>query len=371
MGTTAFHGGEFWSYVGADFETLSRITEIVPADVLDAWFPPAPEVVACLQDHAALFARSSPPADCAGLVRAISDVRGICRESIVLGPGSSSLIFLALRQWLSPSSRVLILDPTYGEYAHVLNHVIGCSFEVLPVSRRNSYALPLSELRERGGDYDFVVLVNPNSPTGAFTDGPALIDSIKSLPDSTTVWVDEAYIDYVGAAHSLETYASSLDNLVVCKSLSKGYALSGMRAAYLACHANRAEELRRITPPWAVSLPAQAASKFALENPAYYSRRYAETADLRSQLAARLQWLPGVDVFEGSTNSLLLHLDQPARILVEGCRGRGVYLRDTASMFQAREVNAVRVAVRSSAENERISDAIIEVLSHNFEAAYA
>ena len=50
---------------------------------------------------------------------------------------------------------------------------------------------------------------------------------------TTRVWIDEAYIDYVGAKESLERLAASLPNVIVCKSLSKGYALSGARAAYL------------------------------------------------------------------------------------------------------------------------------------------
>jgi len=99
---------------------------VINADVLDAWFPPAPGVVSALQEYLPWLLRTSPPQDSVGLVRTIAYTRGIPDDSILVGAGSSSLIYLAFRQWLTQKSRVLLLDPTYGEYAHVLEQVIGC-----------------------------------------------------------------------------------------------------------------------------------------------------------------------------------------------------------------------------------------------------
>ena len=86
------------------------------------------------------------------------------------------------------------------------------------------------------------------------------------------IWVDETYINYLPDAVSLEPLCGSLPELVVCKSMSKCYALSGLRVAY-AVSQNMAT-LRRYIPPWAVSLPGQLAAVAALRNEAYYQDQY-------------------------------------------------------------------------------------------------
>src|SRR5262249_43456948 len=140
---------------------------VINADVLDAWFDPSPKVLDALRDHLPWLLRTSPPTGCEGMIRAIARARGVASRSILPGAGSSGLIFLALRQWLTATSRVLILDPMYGEYAHVLERVVGCKVDRLQLERQEGYALAPAQLRKaiaRG--YDWVILVNPNSPTG-------------------------------------------------------------------------------------------------------------------------------------------------------------------------------------------------------------
>ncbi|GGQ80192.1 hypothetical protein Saso_51660 [Streptomyces asoensis] len=120
------HGGAFFSAIGTDFRTLTRRHEVVAADVLDAWFPPSPEARAILAEDPGCAARTSPPTGAEGLLAEIAGVRGLPVESLVVGAGSSDLIFRAFGRWLTPRSRVLLLDPGYGEYAHVTERVIGC-----------------------------------------------------------------------------------------------------------------------------------------------------------------------------------------------------------------------------------------------------
>jgi len=141
-----YHGGAFFEAVGEEFDALERLSTVISADVLDAWFPPAPSVVEAIQHHLPLLLRTSPPTSCAGLVRAIARARGVEPANILAGGGSSDLIFLALTRWLNSSSRVLILDPMYGEYAHVLEQVVGCRVDRLMLSRADGYVMdPIPE----------------------------------------------------------------------------------------------------------------------------------------------------------------------------------------------------------------------------------
>ncbi|MFF5454422.1 aminotransferase class I/II-fold pyridoxal phosphate-dependent enzyme [Streptomyces sp. NPDC012950] len=354
------HGGAFFSAIGTGFRTLSRRHEVVAADVLDAWFPPSPQVRAVLSEDPGWAARTSPPTGAEGLLAEIAGVRGLPVESLAVGAGSSDLIFRAFGRWLTPESRVLLLDPGYGEYAHVTERVIGCRVDRLRLRREDGWLLDPARLAEATGDgrYDLVVVVNPNNPTGRHAPADALRAVIEASPARTRWWIDEAYLGYVDPADSLAGLASADARVVVCTSLSKMYALSGMRAAYLVACPQTAGELRRWTPPWPVSLPAQLAAVTALRDPAYYAERWARTHVLRKELARDLEELGGFSaVDEGVANFLTVTLppDGPsAARLVGECRRHDVFLRDLSPLSPAYEGRTVRIAVRDTAENARI-----------------
>jgi histidinol-phosphate/aromatic aminotransferase/cobyric acid decarboxylase-like protein len=343
------HGGAFFSAIGTDFRTLTRRHEVVAADVLDAWFPPSPGVRAVLSEDPGWVARTSPPTGAEGLLAEIAAVRGLPVESLVVGAGSSDLIFRAFGRWLTPGSRVLLLDPGYGEYAHVTERVIGCRVDRLQLRREDGWLLDPARLATATGDgrYDLVVVVNPNNPTGRHAPADALRAVIEASPVRTRWWIDEAYLGYVDPADSLAGLASVDARVAVCTSLSKMYALSGMRAAYLVAGPETAGEVR-----------AQLAAVTALRDPAYYAERWARTHVLRRELAYDLEELDGFSsVDEGVANFLTATLppDGPsAARLVRECRRHDVFLRDLSPMSPAYEGRTVRIAVRDTAENARI-----------------
>lgn len=354
-----FHGGAFFDAIGPRFDRLHKLSEVINADVLDAWFPPAPDVLRALEAHLPWLLRTSPPTGCEGLTEAIAEARGVQPASVLAGAGSSDLIFRALPRWLNCSSRVLLLDPTYGEYAHILEKVIGCRVERLTLRREGSYDVPVDALRRAlASPYDLIVLVNPNSPTGRHLSAETLGPLLKFAHPATRVWVDETYVDFVDSAQSLESLAAQSENIIVCKSMSKAYALSGARVAYLCASPHQLEELRAFTPPWAVSMVAQLAAVRALESPGYYAARWLETTSLREQLAADLRSL-GWEIIPGVANFLLCHLpeDGPtASHIVAKCREHGLFLRNATRMGSRLGERAIRVAVKDEETNRRMMD---------------
>jgi histidinol-phosphate/aromatic aminotransferase/cobyric acid decarboxylase-like protein len=147
------------------------------------------------------------------------------------------------------------------------------------------------------------------------------------------------------------------ERLIVCKSMSKVYALSGLRVAYLVTSPGEARALRLRTPPWAVGLPGQIAAVRALESPEYYRGRWTETRRLAFELAQGLEAIGGLEVIRGVANFLLFHLAPQlpaARTLVARCRAHGLYLRDAAAMGASLGDRAVRIAVRDQATNARM-----------------
>jgi histidinol-phosphate/aromatic aminotransferase/cobyric acid decarboxylase-like protein len=292
------------------------------------------------------------------MVRAISRAREVPAECIVPSAGSSELIFLALRDWLKQESRVLMVDPCYGEYGHVTERLIGCRVDRLPLQRENLYQLAPDALGAKiaAGRYDLVILVNPNSPTGQHVSRDALEITLKNVHPRTLVWLDETYVEYAGPDQSLEAFAAHSQNVIVCKSMSKVYALSGARAAYLCAPARIAARVREITPPWAVSLPAQVAAVNALRDPEYYQARYRETSCLRENMALALSGL-GFEVIPSVTNFLLCHLPEwcPDTATVSArCRERNLYFRAGGEISPLLGRRTLRIAVKDEMTNCRI-----------------
>ncbi|MGX1274272.1 aminotransferase class I/II-fold pyridoxal phosphate-dependent enzyme [Streptomyces phaeoluteigriseus] len=354
------HGGASFTAVGTDFRTLHRRHEVVAADVLDAWFPPAPGVRAALTEDPAWAARTSPPTGAEGLVAEIAAARGLPAETLAVGAGSSDLIFRAFGRWLTPASRVLLMDPGYGEYAHVTERVIGCRVDRFRLRREDGWRIDPVRLSAAvgSGRYDLVVVVNPNNPTGRHAPAADLRSLIAAAPARTRWWIDEAYLGYVDPAESLAGLAATDPRVVVCTSLSKMYALSGMRAAYLVAEPDTAARLRRWTPPWPVSLPAQLAAVAALRDPAHYSGRWLRTHALRRQLAADLAGSDETVLVEESVANFLnvtLPAGGPnAARLVAECRRHDVYLRDLSPLSALYQGRTVRIAVKDTEENARI-----------------
>ena len=354
--SACYHGGAFFDAIGTAFETLEKACDVVSADVLDAWFPACPAAVAEVEKRLAWTLGTSPPAACDGLVNAIAAARRIPPSNIVVGAGSSDIIFRCFQKWLTGFDSVLVVTPTYGEYVHVLDNVIGCKvkhFKLEPPHFELDIVAFKDEIEQDA--YDLVVVVNPNSPTGIYTN---LREALEHVPQHTKVWIDETYIDFSGQP-SLEQLAINSTSIVVCKSMSKAYALSGARVGYLCGPAPLVQTIRTATPPWVVSLPAQIAAVRALQSTEYYAGMWRQTHDLRRSLELELN-LIGLDCVDGaSANFLLVPVKGDVQHIVRECRARNVFLRDVSCDIG---MPALRIAVKNPDQQLLIVQALRDVL---------
>lgn len=326
-----FHGGND-SWV---------VTTKMDCDILDAWYPPAPEVCAAVAQQAKEVHRS-PEETAATLVDAIATDRGVSPDSIVVGSGSSELIYRCFSEWLTKDSSVLLMCPTYGEYLHVASTVIGCRVDSIDLTQAHSFDLDLELLvqKARNTPYDLIVVVNPNNPTGRWTD---LAQIIYDIP-AAKIWVDETYIEYVGREHSLETIAASSSNIIVCKSMSKVYALSGLRLAYLCSSPALLAGVKLKTPPWVLSRMAHAAGIAALNSYEYYAAQHDVTNRTRAHLEMGLRQC-GFEVIPGCANFVIArHPRIASPDYVMECRRLGLYIRTIHTPVDG---EWIRVAVKS------------------------
>lgn len=363
-----YHGGSFFEAIGNEFDDLNRRKDIINADVLDAWFDPAPKILSELKTHLPWICKTSPPTDCTGMTKGIAKARGVKPENILPGSGSSDLIFLAFREWLTSKSRVLILDPTYGEYAHVLEKIIGCQLDRCQLLKNDDYKLDIEHLLEMSkNNYDLIVIVNPNSPTGQHSLKTTLKAALAQIPVKTRVWIDETYVEYTGNNQSLEKFAISTQNIIICKSMSKVYALSGLRSAYLCAAPYLLEKLKSISPPWSVSLPAQIAAVMALKENEYYENCYSKTHVLRKEFSKEFSKINSIKVVQSAANFVLCYLPENgpnAEMIVNKCKEQGLYIRDVANMGQSFNKHTIRIAIKDRETNQKMLKILNNVLGH-------
>jgi histidinol-phosphate/aromatic aminotransferase/cobyric acid decarboxylase-like protein len=363
-----YHGGASWDESGFDF---TRRKELVVADVLDSPFPPCPEVMESITENIISSCHESPPTQCEPLIEKISQVRSIPESDILVSSGSSSLMFSLMPNLLNKESRVLILSPMYGEYLHILTHLIGCHVTHFPLHPEEGFVIDSVSFVELARDHDAVIIVNPNSPTGVYDSNISeMITHILSQEENKSkckmIWVDETYIEYVKDAVSLESLTSQHEELIVCKSMSKCYALSGLRVAY-AVTAN-GPFLRRFIPPWSVSLPAQIGAIAALSNEKYYDKQYSIVHQNRAELNQQLVQL-GFQTYPSVANYILTKLPDSvahsSNQFIALCRQKDVFVRDAENMGVTLDSRYVRFAVRSKTENQRIIDCLTDLLGNH------
>ncbi|MBE7557891.1 histidinol-phosphate aminotransferase family protein [bacterium] len=219
-------------------------------------------------------------------------------------------------------------------------------------------------LRDAAGA-TMLVLVNPNNPTGAFVPSEFIEAVLSMLDPRTLLLVDETYVDYVSPSPSVERKVAGRDNLLVLKSMSKYYALSGARVAYLAAPSRIIGRLSTISPPWAVGLPSQVAAVAALGDESYYRERVRQTRQLRERLAADLRGLLGLRVYHSVANFILMELLDPslsAEVVYCEMKRRGVHVRNCDSQSVQFNGRFLRTAVKDAVGNRVIAAALREVL---------
>lgn len=300
------------------------------------------------------------------LGNALAARAGVTPESLLVANGAAEALYLALR--LGRGRPALLPRPGFAEYGRAAlaagSPVVSYALRAEEGFRVDVQALAEAAARHQAG---LVVLNNPHNPSGSLL--PAhevlwLADRLALL-DAWLV-VDEAFVDFlaVPGGHTLIHEAARASHLVVVRSLTKFYALPGLRVGYAVMTPDVVRLLDAARDPWSVSALAQAAALAALQDQAYAEGTREWIATERPWLAAALAELPGLQVFTPSANYILVDAaatGQTAARLQEQLGPRGILLRDCAS-FAGLGPTLFRTAVRSRAENKRLIGALREVL---------
>ncbi len=343
------HGGDVYhNRVALDFS--ANVNPLgTPQAVMDAVAESAKQLAAY------------PDPYCSRLRERLAEIHGVAAEDVVCGNGAAELIFqfaAALRP-----KKALLPVPSFSEYEAALKSV-GCETAYFPLLREEGFRLTEALLPEITKETDVLVLCTPNNPTGLRID-PALLQRILDRCRATGTWLmlDECFLDLTdrGAEHSVIPTLTDGDRCFVLRAFTKLYGMAGVRLGYAVCK-NRdfLEGLCRTAQPWNVSAPAQAAGEAALGCRDFVQKTLALIAEEKQYLLRELRAL-GVDVLPGDANFLLL--SGVPGLYERLLREKGILVRSCAN-YRGLAEGDVRIAVRTHAENERLIQALREVIGH-------
>jgi adenosylcobyric acid synthase len=293
-----------------------------------------------------------------GLATAIADHHGVSSGQIVVGNGSTEILF-ALPRVLGVSAAVIPV-PSYLDYRTAVLRE-GLEVKTVALEEADGFAIPWSVLENTLKGDEMVLLGQPNNPTGRLFDNDRLTQVADGHPDTFFV-VDEAFADFVPGYRSMIHRARA--NIVVVRSMTKFYAVPGFRLGYAMADAELAGRLRGFLPPWSVGSVAQAVGEGVLKDQSYADQSRSEVVILRKALIDDLSALPGLKVYPGAANYLLVRTERTevdAVALEEKLLGQGVAIR-VCENFAGLGREYFRVAVRRTAENRRLTSALAEVL---------
>ena len=227
---------------------------------------------------------------------------------VLVGNGSTQLINL-LCAALAPR-KALIVGPAFSEYANALA-LAGAEIRQFTLGTDDSFQFSTQRFMAAWDkDCDIVFLPTPNSVTGQLI---SRID-IETIADAALarkcfVVVDEAFIDFI-EGESVKVLARQNPYLIVLRSLTKYYALPGLRLGYLLAEASRVTQLAAYQEPWSVNAPALRVALACLKDSNFSIRTQGWLEKERKFLSKRLTAIEGLHPFPSQTNFLLVQIDR-------------------------------------------------------------
>ncbi|MDO9043510.1 MAG: cobyric acid synthase [Desulfocapsaceae bacterium] len=326
------------------------------------------------------------------LVSAIAARYQVPEESVVVANGTTELLYQLPK--LLGRDQALIPCPSYIDYAKVMV-LAGMTVRSFLLTADHGFSLDPQELAPLLTGGELVVIGTPNNPTGVLVDPDQIIALAKGHP-ATLFLVDEAFLDFVegggsvaaghgrpsaaramdgrsvvaghgrpSAARAMDgrSVALAADNIMTLHSLTKFYAIPGLRLGFGIFPLPIARLLREHLPPWTVNTLAQAVGVRALADQEYGEQSRALCSELRTELVRELQRFPALQLFDSAANYLLLRLKDgsDARTLAGHLLERRIMIR-TCANYTGLDASYFRIAVRTAAENSLLLQALSEIL---------
>lgn len=294
-----------------------------------------------------------PDRESIALRRALAQRLDVPMNQLMMGNGTAELILLASLAFLERGDLALVVEPTFGEYERCIR-LAGANLQRWRATPETGFVIQPDEIRKKLNErnYSLVFLCNPNNPTGQILPLDAQKGWAEKFPDTLFV-VDEAYLAF---APEMDTAISLRQrNILVLRSMTKDYAIAGLRLGYAVGSESAIEALTNLRPAWNVNGLAQAAGLAALQDENFLSATLSKLRAEKKVLVADLKEL-GFTPFPSQTHYFLLPVENGAQFRHKLLQA-GILVRDCASFGLP---SCIRIATRKAEENARLLHTIQE-----------
>ena len=321
-------------------------------------FPPSPAVQAALDGFDIARLRRYPSPYAQAFREAAAAALGTVPERIIATNGGDELLRLAITTFLDPGRPLATTRPSYSLYP-VLAAVQDCPTVEFPL--HDDFGLPADlALKANDAGAGLFCLVNPHAPSGALFPLEAVARLAEDLDG--VLLLDEAYVDFVApdVGHDAVQLLDALDNLLILRSMSKGYALAGLRFGFgVGTEALLEPMLTKTRDSYNVDLLAQTLATAAISDRAWAADNHGRVRAERERLAAGLAAL-GFTCAPSHTNFLLARVPEgaDAKALKAGLEARRILVRyfDTDGLR-----DALRISVGTPEEDDALLAALAEL----------
>lgn len=304
------------------------------------------------------LAERYPDVEYAHLHQALARHHQVPAEWILAGNGETESIF-TLANGLRPK-RAMIVTPGFAEYRRALQWT-GCVIDEFALREDDGWQLTADILEALTPELDCLFLCTPNNPTGLLPERQLLLAiAARCKQLNIALVLDEAFIDFIEGEPGFIPLLPENPHVWVLRSLTKFYAMPGLRLGYLINSDTQAvAEMRARQMPWSINAFAALAGEILLEDTGWQQATWRWLKDEGARFYQQLGTLPGLTVYPGRANYLLLRCDTD---LQQALLARHILIRSCAN-YPGLDRRYFRVAIRSVEENNRLLAALGEVLS--------
>lgn len=283
--------------------------------------PSAPALEA-MQSAASLAWRYPDEAQDA-LTQELATLHGIGAEQILLGAGSSEILRIAASAFLGPDRKLVLASPTFEAIAGAAPST---GAETVSVPLDSAYAHDLHAMGSVSNT-GLVYICNPNNPTGTITPRAALAAFIDSVPQTTIVFVDEAYHHYADSDHyaSVVPMVKTHPNLLVARTFSKIFGMAGLRLGYAVAQHPLLQKMRAHQQWDSVNIIALAAGRASIGDAEHVRTGKERNLATRTMVTDELA-KSGFRTLPSQTNFIMIDMGREVKPLIAAFRERNVHV---------------------------------------------
>lgn len=325
-------------------------TPIIKLNTNENPYPPSPDAIAALQAMSGESLRRYPDPYANAFRQAIGIALDVPMDWIIVGNGSDDILNIIIRACAEPHRQVVYPVPTYVLYRTLTELQPAATIEI-PYG--DDYQFPIAELIAANGAVTFIA--SPNSPSGHIVP----IDTLRQLATALTgvLVVDEAYVDF--ADETALPLVKEFDNVIVTRTLSKGYSLAGLRLGFGMAHPNLLSGLFKVKDSYNIDAIACLVGAAAMRDQDYKNTCAAKVKASRAQLAIDLKQL-GFRLWDSQANFLLVQPPQGnAEQIYLALKERGILVR---YFKQAGLSDKLRITVGTDEQNRSLLEALLHLV---------